>query len=458
METPRVQYVATSDGVDIAYTLSGDNGPAIVFLQGPPFSNVEREWDLPNYRAYNEVMGHRRRMVKLDSRGTGMSQRGLSEFTIEGLTADLAAVVDRVGFDQFAIVGVQAGALIAIHAARAMPERVSHLVFMDAYSNGTQYANIPQVAGFLALGRTDWELFAESIAHYFFGWDAGDPARQYAAFLRECVDQEEGIRFFQYMFSLDLTEELPRLEMPALVMHHRRSVVPGLESSRLFASRMPNAELLLLNGYWNDPADDYVVVDAAISRLLGQDPPPPLDLSVPHPALAAVPAAPAGMATILFTDIEGSTTLTQSRGDAAAQEIVRAHNDIVRDALRQNVGAEVKHTGDGIMASFPLASSAIEAAIQVQRGVSAHNEAHADSQFRVRVGLNAGEPVIEGSDLFGTAVQLARRVCDAAEPGTIVVTDVVRQLAAGKGFLFSDTGEVALKGFEDPVRLFAVRS
>jgi len=221
---------------------------------------------------------------------------------------------------------------------------------------------------------------------------------------------------------------------------------------------MPNAELLLLNGYWNDPADDYVVVDAAISRLLGQDPPPPLDLSVPHPALAAVPAAPAGMATILFTDIEGSTTLTQSRGDAAAQEIVRAHNDIVRDALRQNGGAEVKHTGDGIMASFPLASSAIEAAIQVQRGVSAHNEAHADSQFRVRVGLNAGEPVIEGSDLFGTAVQLARRVCDAAEPGTIVVTDVVRQLAAGKGFLFSDTGEVALKGFEDPVRLFAVRS
>jgi adenylate cyclase len=110
------------------------------------------------------------------------------------------------------------------------------------------------------------------------------------------------------------------------------------------------------------------------------------------------------------------------------------------------------------MASFPLASSAIEAAIQVQRAVSAHNEAHEDSQFRIRVGLNAGEPVVEGSDLFGTAVQLARRVCDAAEPGSIVVTDVVRQLAAGKGYLFSDTGEVALKGFEDPVRLFAVRS
>jgi class 3 adenylate cyclase/pimeloyl-ACP methyl ester carboxylesterase len=449
--------VTTPDGVDIAYVVAGE-GPPVIFLQGPPFNHVEHEWDLPNYRAYNEVVGHRRQLVKLDTRGTGMSQRGIDEFTIEGLASDVIAVADRIGLERFVIFGVQAGALIAIQAAKTIPERISHLVFMDGYSNGTQYASIPQVAGFLALGATDWELFAESIAHFFFGWDAGDPARQYAGFLRECVDQQEGIRFFQYMFSLDLTDELPRLEMPTLVMQHRRSVVPGLEAARLFASRIPNAELLLLNGYWNDPADDYAVVDAALSRLLGQNPPPSLELSVPHPALATASAAPAGMATIFFTDIEGSTTLTQSRGDAAAQEIVRAHNDVVRAALRQNGGAEVKHTGDGIMASFPLASSAIEAAIQVQRAVSAHNEAHEDSQFRIRVGLNAGEPVVEGSDLFGTAVQLARRVCDAAEPGSIVVTDVVRQLAAGKGYLFSDTGEVALKGFEDPVRLFAVRS
>jgi class 3 adenylate cyclase/pimeloyl-ACP methyl ester carboxylesterase len=456
MDIPRVQYVTTSDGVDIAYSVSGE-GPAVVYLQGPPFSHVEREWEVPNYRAYNETLAHRRRLVKLDSRGTGMSQRGLATLTIEGLAADLVAVVDRLELERFAIFAVQAGGLIAIQAARSMPDRVSHLAFMDAYSNGTQYADIPQVAGFLALGRSDWELFAESIAHYFFGWDAGRPARQYAEFLRQCVDQQDGISFFEHIFSLDLTDQLPRLEMPTLVTHHRRSVVPGLETSRLFASRIPNAELLLLNGYWNDPADDYEVVDAALSRLLGQDPPPPLDLSWRRPVDAPPSGTTAaGLVTILFTDIEGSTTLTQRLGDAAAQEIVRAHNEIVREAIGAWSGREIKHTGDGIMASFPLASSALEAAVAIQRGVAAHEPDESTTQLRVRVGLNAGEPVVEGSDLFGTAVQLARRVCDAGEPGSVMVTDVVRQLVAGKGFLFADTGDVALKGFEDPVRLFVV--
>jgi adenylate cyclase len=108
------------------------------------------------------------------------------------------------------------------------------------------------------------------------------------------------------------------------------------------------------------------------------------------------------------------------------------------------------------MASFPLASSAIEAGIAIQRSVARHNDGTDSTPFRVRVGLNAGEPVVEGTDLFGTAVQLARRVCDAADPDTIVVTDVIRQLAAGKGYLFHDTGDVALKGFEDPVRLYEI--
>jgi adenylate cyclase len=162
------------------------------------------------------------------------------------------------------------------------------------------------------------------------------------------------------------------------------------------------------------------------------------------------------MVTILFTDIEGSTTLTQQVGDAAAQTVVRAHNTVVRDALRDHGGSETKHTGDGIMASFPLASTAIEAAIAIQRAVAAHSEANPDKAFRVRIGLNAGEPVVEEQDMFGTAVQLARRVCDHGEAGSILVTDVVRQLAAGKRYLFSDKGESKLRGFEDPVRLYEV--
>jgi class 3 adenylate cyclase len=155
--------------------------------------------------------------------------------------------------------------------------------------------------------------------------------------------------------------------------------------------------------------------------------------------------------TILFTDVEGSTALTERLGDAKAQELRRTHDSIVRDALKAQGGSETKHTGDGIMASFPSASRAIECAVAVQRAI-----AKGDTPLRVRIGLNAGEPVAEESDLFGTAVNLAKRICDRAEPGQILVSDVVQQLAAGKGFAFADKGEATLKGFEKPVRLHEV--
>jgi len=136
---------------------------------------------------------------------------------------------------------------------------------------------------------------------------------------------------------------------------------------------------------------------------------------------------------------------------------VRAHNRLVRQALKTHGGSEIKHTGDGIMASFASASRAIAAAIAIQRGFDEHNASNPALAVRVRIGLNAGEPVAEEGDLFGTAVQLAARVRDHAKPGQIIASDVVRQLVAGKLFLFSDLGEVALRGFEDPVRLFELR-
>jgi adenylate cyclase len=162
------------------------------------------------------------------------------------------------------------------------------------------------------------------------------------------------------------------------------------------------------------------------------------------------------MVTILFTDMEGSTSLTQRLGDAKAQELLRTHNAIVREALKAHSGSEIKHTGDGIMASFASASRALECAIAMQRAFAGHNES-AEEPIGVRVGLNAGEPIAEDEDLFGTAVQLAARICAQAEPGQILAPIVVRELAAGKRFLFADRGEVVLRGFEDPVRLYEVR-
>jgi adenylate cyclase len=154
--------------------------------------------------------------------------------------------------------------------------------------------------------------------------------------------------------------------------------------------------------------------------------------------------------------MEGSTTLTQRLGDAKAQEVLRTHNTIIRDALRAHSGSETKHTGDGIMAAFPSASRALECAVAIQRALASHNENSPDTPVRVRIGLNAGEPIAEDQDLFGTAVQLAARVCAHAHPGQILTSDVVRQLAAGKGFLFSGVGQVTLRGFEEPVLLYEV--
>jgi class 3 adenylate cyclase len=159
--------------------------------------------------------------------------------------------------------------------------------------------------------------------------------------------------------------------------------------------------------------------------------------------------------TIMFTDMVGSTDMTQARGDVAAQEIVRRHNAIVRTALTQFAGHEVKHTGDGIMASFTSAANAVEATIQIQRHVAAHNEKQPNLPLHLRIGLNAGEPIQEEDDLFGSTVQLAARVCAATESEQILCTQVVKDLAGGKGS-FSDAGMRALKGFRDKFQLWEV--
>jgi len=164
-----------------------------------------------------------------------------------------------------------------------------------------------------------------------------------------------------------------------------------------------------------------------------------------------------GLVTILFTDMEGSTSLTQRLGDVRAQEVLRIHNGIVREALEAHGGAVIKHTGDGIMASLTSTSRALDCAISIQRAFARHNESNAPIPIRVRIGLNTGEPVAEDQDLFGTVVQVAARICAYAEPGRILASMVVRELVAGKRFMFVDRGAVALRGFEEIVQLYEVK-
>lgn len=160
--------------------------------------------------------------------------------------------------------------------------------------------------------------------------------------------------------------------------------------------------------------------------------------------------------TIVFTDIVGSTRTTQRLGDEAAMVIVREHDRVVRGALNAHSGREIKHTGDGIMACFTSVTKALEFSVAVQRELHTRNQGRESYAVHLRIGLNAGEPVADGGDLFGSAVQLARRICDAADGGTILTSNVIRELAVGKTFTFKDRGEAALKGFDDPIRLHEV--
>ena len=164
---------------------------------------------------------------------------------------------------------------------------------------------------------------------------------------------------------------------------------------------------------------------------------------------------PGAFRTILFTDVEGSTALTQRLGDAKARDVLREHERMVREALKAHGGSEVKTTGDGFMASFSSATKALECAIAMQRAFAQHNVA-AEDPIMVRIGLNAGEPIAEDDDLFGTAVNEAARITAAADGGHILVANIVRELAKGKDFLFADRGETSLKGLDEPVRLYEV--
>jgi class 3 adenylate cyclase len=224
-----------------------------------------------------------------------------------------------------------------------------------------------------------------------------------------------------------------------------------VDVAKELAARIPGASLTLLDGSSGAPfLGDSASVLRAIDRFLGLE----------GDATPAESARVAGsLVTIVFTDVVGSTALTRRLGDEGARSVLREHERIVREALTAHGGSEVKATGDGFMASFGSARKALECAIAVQKSFAESDAADGSANgvpLQVRIGLNAGEPVAEDGDLFGTAVNVAARIADQAQGGEILASNVVRELTAGKGFGFSDRGEQVLRGFEDPVHVYAV--
>jgi class 3 adenylate cyclase len=460
----QIRFCATSDSVRIAYATMG-KGPPLVYVPGwlSPFKFMAHE---PRVASMWQEVAANRGLVLFDRRGTGMSGRDVRDFSRVALVRDLEAVVDHLKLRRVALIAWDVAGVVAIEYAHRHPEKASHLILYGSFARGQDVGTRKTNEALIRLIRGGWDIASEMLPALRVPGADPETARRWITSVRESCSGDSAAAQLEAAVAEDVSELLPEIEIPTLILHARHDRAFPFELGRELASLLPNARLVALDYdvHW-DPRDLTPVVEAINDFLAPRKP------AKRKPPKAA---APSGLVTIMFTDMEGSTTLTQRLGDARAQEVLRTHNTTVRDALKACGGSQIKHTGDGIMAAFPAASKALECAIAIQkafdernRSLSARPEplagqpveprAASEEPIRVRIGLNAGEPVAEDEDLFGAAVQFAARVCAHAQPGQILAANVVRELAAGKGVMFSDRGDVTLRGFEDPVRLYEVR-
>lgn len=444
----QIRFCTTSDGVRIAYATVGE-GPPLVLIPGW-VSHLEVMWEYPPLRSRVEALARHVQYVCFDKRGTGLSDRNVSDFSVDARVRDVEAVVDHLKLRTFALWGFSEGGPAAIAYAARHPRRVSRLILYGTRARVEMTAERRRLVDALeALVRAEWGLGSRTLADLFMPGASQEEVDYFVRLQREGATAEDAVTMGRANMQADVSHLLSQVRAPTLVIHLRADKVVPFEGGRDLAGSILKARLLPIEGdrhAWPDDAA-WAQIHQAVIDFVPEEQRPLTARRSGRPSLESGPV------TILFTDMESSTALTQRLGDAQAQELVRAHNRIVREALKQHGGSEIKHTGDGIMASFASASRALECAVAIQRGVAQRD----DAKLAVHIGVNAGEPVAEEQDLFGTAVQLARRICDHAEGGEIIASDVVRQLVAGKGFLFADRGEVALRGFEDPVRLYEVR-
>jgi pimeloyl-ACP methyl ester carboxylesterase/DNA-binding CsgD family transcriptional regulator len=273
---PVIQYARTSDGVNIAYYAIGD-GPPLVYLT--PGSHLEREWQYPEQRAWLERLAARFRLVRLDSRGSGLSDRD-REFELDKIPLDVEAVVSREGLKRFALVGNLSAAAMATLYANCSPKKVSHLILWCPYDQDSIDSSPPLRA--VRAGVTkDWPTFTQVLSELLTGWADMDQARRYATYINACMHADQFLRFSARFTQLDLMQALSQLTMPVLVLQRKDAVFPTVESARKVAANVSDARLVLLEGSSAVPflGDTDAVLSAILELLSKPGGPRPLGLT-----------------------------------------------------------------------------------------------------------------------------------------------------------------------------------
>jgi len=436
---PRIQYAKTSDGVSIAYAVFGD-GPTIVYAGGG-FGDIHMysSGATPLTPAVDAIVELGRRVILYDHRGTGSSDRVSTDFSLEGRLCDLEAVIERTGAGRFALWCRGHGGPLGIAYTAKSAERVSHLVLVATFAKGTDWYNVvPQLRATRALdpmAEEDWEYLTLAVAKLSAG--EGVLVDRFAAAMRSGVLPREYIQVRAANERIDVTELLPFVNVPPVVVHLPAQALSNLDLLRVLASRIPNARLVTTE-------DLAGTIDAFLRE--GEEP------------TAATPELPSGMTAILFADIADSTALTERLGDAAFRAKARELGASLRGLIGECGGRSIEGPtlGDGVLAVFTSAREAIEATLRC-------GKAGDDAGLPLHLGLHAGDVTREkdpdGRDnVYGGAVNIAARISGLSAPGEVLVSETVRSLArTSAGVQFEDRGEQSLKGVGERVQVWAVR-
>lgn len=431
---------ADSNGVSIAYRVLGEGPLELVFVTGF-VGHLEVAFEYPATRRFFERLASFSRLVVYDKRGQGLSDRPDHPPTLEESMDDLRAVIDAAGLSRPSIFGVSEGGPMALLFAASHPDRVSSLVLYGTYARVLRAADYEfgfdsdEFDGVIQLMREDWggpvgvHLWAPTVAgdEGFRDW--------WARFLRSGTSPRGATELIRLYKEIDVRHALPAIEAPTLIVHRDRDLlVPHLHGKYL-ADHIPGARYVELSG------EDHLPFTEDADALLDE-----VEEFVVGTRSSREPER--RLATVLFTDIVGSTDRAAAVGDRRWRDVTEMHDDVVRKALARHRGQEIKTMGDGFLASFDGPARAIRCAQEIVREADRIG-------VQVRAGVHTGECDVVGNDLAGLAVNIGARVGALAGAGEVLVSQTVKDLVVGSGIEFEERGTHALKGVPGEWRLYA---